>query len=205
MVIGVWQASVGFCKSMTSVSQTRLQLHYTGDRRFLQKHDNMEAAVIRNQTKLSCMKTNYLKMNWLIPTLGIAVVAGTYLAANTYLDLARKVEAEQAFVVTVDRVFQAQQLSSVLKTIQEGEVKGATRRLDILLCNQILRLDSDRASSDARTQALVEMAFQKIAAGRPKSGSGPVTGSVQKDDDAQAAAEKILTVNLASARGTQMK
>ena len=151
------------------------------------------------------MKTNYLKMNWLIPTLGIAVVAGTYLAATTYLDLARKTEAEQAFVVTVDRVYQAQQLSMALKTIQEGEIKGAAQRLDVLLCNQILRLDSELASSDARTKALVGMAFQRIAAGRPKAGSGPLAGSAQAVVDARTAAEKILTINLASARSTQTK
>src|ERR1035437_2899575 len=182
MVAGVWQASVGFCKCMTSVSQTRLPRHYTGKQRVLQKHDNMQAAVIQNQTKLSRMKTNYLKMNWLIPTLGVAVIAGTYLTATTYLDLERKTEAEQAFVGTVDRVYQTQELSSALKAIQAGEVKGAAQRIDLLLCNHILRLDSERPSSDARTKALVELAFQKIAAGRPKTGSGPVSGSVQKND-----------------------
>jgi hypothetical protein len=151
------------------------------------------------------MKTDYLKMNWLIPTLGIAVVAGTYLAATTYLDLARNVEAEQAFVVTVDRVYQSQQLSMALKTIQEGGVKEAAQRLDMLLCNQILRLDSELASGDARTKALVGMAFQRIAAGRPKTGSGPVAGSAREDGDARTAADKILTINLASARSTQAK
>ena len=205
MVIGVCPARVGLGISMASVSQTHLPRHYTGGQRVLQKHDNMEAAVIQNQTKLSRMKTNYLKMNWLIPMLGIAVVAGTYLTATTYLDVERKVEAEQAFVVTVDQVYQAQQIGSALKAIKEGEVKGAAERLDLLLCNRILRLDSELAASDARTKALIGMAFQKIAAARPKTESEPTAGGAQQIGDARTAAEKILTVNVASARGTQSK
>jgi hypothetical protein len=151
------------------------------------------------------MKTNYLKMNWLIPTLGIAVVAGTYLAATSYLDLARKTEDEQAFIATVDRLYQAQQLGAALKAIHEGEVNGAAQRLDLLLCNNILRLDSQLAASDARTRALVGLAFRKIAAIRPKIESGPLASSAQEGADAQTAAEKILTITVASARSTQMK
>ncbi len=151
------------------------------------------------------MKTNCLKMNWLIPTLGIAVIAGIYLTASTYLDLEQRVEAEQAFVVTVDRVYQAQQLSMALKSFQAGEVKDAAQRVDLALCNQILRLDSELAASDARTKALVGMAFERIAAARPKTGHEPQAGTVQRGDDARTAAEKILTITVASARGTQMK
>jgi hypothetical protein len=171
----------------------------------LRKHDNAGAVVIQNLTTFNCMKTNYFKMNWLIPTLGIAVVAGTYLAVTNYLDLERQMEAEQAFVVTVDHVYQAQQLGTALKAIQDGEVKGAVRRLDLLLCNNIFRLDSELASSDARTKALVGMAFQRIAAVRPKTGSGALTSSAREGDDAQAAAEKNITTKVASARSMPAK
>ena len=125
------------------------------------------------------MKTNYLKMNWLIPALGIAVIAGTYLVATTYLDFERHTETEQALAATVDRLYESQQISSALKAIHEGEMNGAAQRLETLLCDNVIRLDSELASSDARTRALVGMAYQRIAAVRPKTGSAPLASSAQ--------------------------
>src|ERR1019366_2066272 len=38
----------------------------------LHKYDNAEASVIQDEVRLNRMKTTYLKMNWLIPLLGIS-------------------------------------------------------------------------------------------------------------------------------------
>ena len=62
------------------------------------------------------MKTRYIKMDWLIPVLGIAVVAGSLLAGTTYLNLERKIHADEAFTATLDRLYQDHQLSVALKT-----------------------------------------------------------------------------------------
>ena len=55
------------------------------------------------------MKTRYLKIDWLIPVLGIAVVAGSLVAATTYLDLERQAQAEESFTATLDRLYEDQQ------------------------------------------------------------------------------------------------
>jgi hypothetical protein len=171
----------------------------------LQKHDTAAAAVVQDQTKLNRMKTRYLKMNWLIPLLGIAVVVGSVVAATTYLDLERKADAEEAFTATLDRLYQDHQLSAALKAIHEGEVKKAARLLDFLLCDGILRIDSELVSADARTRAFVEDAFRRIATVRPKTVSRSAAGSTQERSDDQAAAERILSKVLAVAHTAQAK
>ena len=151
------------------------------------------------------MKIKYLKIDWLIPVLGIAVVAGSLLAGTTYLNLERRIQADEAFTATLDRLFQDQQLSTALKTIHDGEVDVAAKRLDLLLCGHIIRTDSELASADARTRRFVEDGFRRIATLRPKSAQGAAGASTQECNDDQAAAEKILTIALASAPNTQTK
>ena len=151
------------------------------------------------------MKTSYLKMNWLFPVLGITVVAGTVLAARTYLDVERRTHAEETLTTTIDRLYQDHQLSAVLKSIHDGQADAAARRLDMILCGNILRLDAESASADARTRGYVQDAFQRMALVRPKTANGAMAGSAQECNDDRAAAEKILTIALASARNTQTK
>ncbi len=162
-------------------------------RSILQKHDNAEVAVGNDHTKLNFMKTRYLKTDWLIPLVGIAVVAGSLVAGSTYLDLERQIHADEAFTATVDRLYQDQMLSAALKTIHDGEVNVAARRLDLLLCEHILRTDAELGSADARTRAFVGDAFRRIALVRPKTANGAAAGSAQECNDDQIAAEKVLS------------
>ena len=150
------------------------------------------------------MKTRYIKIDWLIPVLGIAVVAGSLLAGTTYLNLERKIHADEAFTATLDRLYQDQQLSAALKTIHDGEVGVAAQRLDLLLCGHILRTNSELASADPRTRTFVEDAFRRMARVRPKSPNGAATGSAQECSDDQTAAQRILDLALASDHSTQI-
>jgi hypothetical protein len=171
----------------------------------LQKCDNAEAANVQNSLELSDMKTRYMKIDWLIPLAGIAVVAGSLLAATTYLDLNRKIRACETFGATVDRLFQDQKLSTALKAIHDGKVDGAAQRLDLLLCQSIVQLNSELASADPRTRAYVEDAFRRIARLRPKADAAPAGSPDQERSDDQIAAEKILTLALAGDHSTQTK
>ena len=137
--------------------------------------------------------------------LGIAVVAGSVLAATTYLDLQRKTQAAEAFTATVDRLYQDHQLSAALKVIHEGQVEAAAQRLDLLVCGNILRTDSELASADARTRVFVQEAFRRLALVRPMGAKGAAPGSTQECNDDRAAAERILTIALASPHNTQTK
>lgn len=143
------------------------------------------------------MKTRYLKMDWLIPVLGIAVVAAGLMAGTNYLNLERKIQANEALMATLDRVYQDQQLSLALKTLHDGEADVAAQRLDQLLCGHILTTNSELASADARTRTVVEDAFRRIARIRPKTADGAAAGSAHESNGGLAAAQRILEQALA--------
>jgi hypothetical protein len=138
------------------------------------------------------MKTKCIRTNWLIPFVGIAVVAATVATAKAYLDLERQTQASEVLAVTLDRLYQDHQLSMALKTLHDGDAAAAARRLDLLLCEHIVRLDSELASADARTRTYVEDAFQRIALVRPRVVQAQSANSATECSDDQIAAERIL-------------
>jgi hypothetical protein len=137
------------------------------------------------------MKTNYMKMDRLIPWLGIALVAGGVAAAAAYLDLQRKIHSAEAFAVTLDHLYQDESLSLALKTLHDGDVVAAVQRLDLLLCDDILRLDSELVSADDRKAAYVKYAFVRMARSRPRN-PDTTAGAAQELNADQIKAEKIL-------------
>jgi hypothetical protein len=145
------------------------------------------------------MKTISLRINWLVPFVGIAVVVGTMVATRTYVELERKADAADAFGGTLDRMFHDQELSMALEQIQRGEVAAAAQRLDRLLCQDVIRADSDLDNADALTRATVQDALRRIALIRPKAVPGAVSGSAQQSTDGQLEAERILTLALGMA------
>ena len=137
------------------------------------------------------MKTKYVSMDRLIPLLGIALVAAGVAAAATYLDLERKAHSGEAFAATLDRLYQSQRLSAALKTMHDGDANAATQRLDLLLCDNILIINSETASANELSRAYVKDIFVRIARLRPKN-PDTATGEAQKLDSDQIQAEKIL-------------
>jgi hypothetical protein len=134
-----------------------------------------------------------VKLDRLLPLLGIALVAGTVLEAATFFGLERKIQSDQAFAATLDRLYQDQKLCSALKTIQEGDVRAAARCLDLMLCDDILAINSQLASADERTRSYVEDAFARLALLRP--GNALVTARAQQElYDDQIQAEKVLAL-----------
>jgi hypothetical protein len=150
------------------------------------------------------MKTNYIKINRLIPWLGSVLIAGGVVTAATYLDLERTTHSAQASTATLNRLCRDLQLGSVLKRIHAGEVDEAAKVLDLLLCGDILLSNAELASSDAETQALVQDTFRSIARVRPKTEEAR-TGPTQEHINDQLAAEQILARACAAARNTAMK
>jgi hypothetical protein len=155
------------------------------------------------------MKTQYLKMNWLIPVLGMVVVADSLVAGSTYLKLERRINSEEALTATLDRLYQDQRISSVLKSMHNGELDGelelAMQRLDLLLCGSILKTDAEMDSADVRTRIFAEDAFRRIALLRPMNPHSAVAGSAQDCCDDQSAAQRILELALASDHSTQAR
>lgn len=151
------------------------------------------------------MKTKYLEIDWLVPLVGIAVVVGGIVAARTYFDLERKTQADEALAQTVGRLYQDQKVNAALKLIHDGDMKGAAQRLDALLCEDILRLNRELASADARTRAFMEDALRRMALARPGIAAGAASGSGQERSEDQLAAEMILRKALGNTQTAQVR
>ncbi len=150
------------------------------------------------------MKTNSMRIDWLIPFLGVAVVAGSLAVVTTYCNLEQKMRESDAFGATIDRLYLDQKLSAALKAIHEGKVDTAAQSLDLLLCESILQLNGELGSADARTRAYTENAFRRIALLRPQLDSAGAGGSAVECSEDQVAAERILTRALLLAQATQV-
>ena len=146
------------------------------------------------------MKTSCWKKDWLSLLVGTVVIAGTVVAATAYFGIERRIRAEEAFTATLDRLSADQELSLALKEIHEGKANAAAERMDLLLCDHILLTDSELASASARKRSYVELAFQRIARLRPKTGGPAPAHSARECDNDQAAAERILNAVLSLPR-----
>jgi hypothetical protein len=144
------------------------------------------------------MKTSYFNKNWVIPLLGIAVAVGGITARTTYLGLERQTRSADVLQNMLDHLHQDQKLSLALKKIHDGDVTAAARQLDVLLCDDIIRLNSDLEWADGHTKTCVEDVFRRIARVRPptpeKSSDSIATGEA----DALGAAQRILALAMSS-------
>jgi len=133
-------------------------------------------------------------VDWLISVLGMAVVAGCLVAAINYRDLERQAQAEAAFIPALERLSCDHTLSLALKALHDGEVDRAARRLDLLVCWDILRTDAELASADPETRAWAEDIFRKIAQVRPKTAEGAADSGGPRAP-AQQVLERALTAD----------
>ncbi len=180
-------------------------MHVLSLTEILQKHDTAQGAVDQTRLTLKVMKTIFAKKSWVIPLLGSVLVAGALVAVKSYCNLEQRTHEAEALSATLGRLYDDQQLSMALKSMHDGDVKEAARRLDQLLCNNILLTNAERASADPRTQAFVEEAFRRIALTRPKVTSEGQAGPGQGSFESQAAVEKVLSGFLTSGQTVQAR
>ena len=145
-------------------------------------------------------KLRCFRIDWLIPVLGIGMVAGFVVAATTYRELERQAHAGEIFMPALDCLSHDLTLSLVLKTLHDGEVDRAAQRLDLLLCWDILRADAELASADAQTRAWTEEMLRRIARVRPKTAEGAADSG-----GARAPAQQILERALAADHGDRTR
>jgi hypothetical protein len=127
------------------------------------------ATVLRNQAKANHMKINYNRTNWLIPVLGIALVAAGVMAATTYLDLERKNHSAEASMAIIRGLHKDFQLGSALKTIHEEGVSTGVEPLDLMLCEDVIAIHSRLAALEEWDRAFIKNAFARLALIRPNS------------------------------------
>jgi hypothetical protein len=128
---------------------------------------------------------------WYISLVGIVVVAVGVMAAATYLGLERKIVSGQAYAAMLERLYHDQQLSVVLRTIHDGEADTAARRLDLILCDDILAVNSQLASASNAERDYAQTMFAQIARQRPGNGETFAVAITKLSND-QIEAERIL-------------
>ena len=140
----------------------------------------------------------YLKRNWVIPLLGVAVAVGGAMARTTYLGLERETQSADVLQNMLDHLHQDQKLSLALKKIHDGDVAVAAQQLDLLLCADIIRVNSELEWADDHTKTCVGDVFRRIARVRPQVPEGSSSGIASGEADAQETAQRILSLAMAS-------
>jgi len=137
------------------------------------------------------MKTDSIRINWMMPVVGIVLTACALMAAAPYLGIKRFNHASQDFGATLDRLYQDQKLSAALKEIHKGDVGTAAQRLDMMLCNDIVRVNSQLGSASDAERVFVRGIFARIARVRPNNAETTGGGAYTPTRD-QTEAERIL-------------
>jgi hypothetical protein len=160
---------------------------------------------VKSKRKNEIMKTSYLKINWLIPLGGAAMIAGCLMAGTTYLGLERSMQADNALSATVERLVQDQEISALLRKIHNGEVEAAAEWLDRRLCGDVLRLNDELESADPLTRTYVQDSFRRIAVLRPKPATGAAAAAAPGCNLDRAAAERVLAQALGTSQIAQTR
>ena len=151
------------------------------------------------------MKTRRLRLDWLIPVLGIAAVVGGMMAATTYVRLEKDTQSAQSLANTLEHLYQDQTISLALRKIHAGEVAAAAQQVDVLLCDNVLQLNADLGSADAQTRAYVGHGFRRIERVRPKTPEAAASGAIPPTTMDQAEAQRILALAVGSQQMAESK
>jgi hypothetical protein len=151
------------------------------------------------------MKTRFVRMDWLVRLLGIAVLAGGMTAATTYLGLERETRSAESLKNTMEHLYQDQNISLALRKIHDGDVAAAAQQLDILLCDDILQLNADLASADDLTRTYVGYGFRRMGRVRPKTPEASSGEAVPPTTMDQAEAQRVLALAMADQRAAEAK
>ena len=133
------------------------------------------------------MKRNHLTINPVIAVLifvfAAAVLADFVLADFVLADFVRadfvragaecrnarrQTRADEQLATLLDRLYYDQRVSSALKLLHHGDTAAAARVLDVTLCTDVVRIDSETALADSRTRESVLHCFGQIGRTRPE-------------------------------------
>jgi hypothetical protein len=137
------------------------------------------------------MKNNSINVKWLIPALGIGLIGGGFLGATTHSKLERLHRSGEAEYAALGRLTFDASLCQVLRMLHEGNVPPAAQRLDVLLCDDILALNSELAPLEGADRGFVSNTFRRLSLVRPTCATLLAETGQQPTDD-QMRAETIL-------------
>jgi hypothetical protein len=133
-----------------------------------------------------------------IPMLGLAVAIGAMVVRSNYLRLEQETRSADALQVMMDHLYQDQNLSLALRQIHDGDVAAAAQQLDVLLCDDIVRLNSDLEDADDHTRACVGDVFRRIGRVRPAISEPAASGVASGATVTQTSAQRILGLAMAN-------
>jgi hypothetical protein len=138
------------------------------------------------------MKTNNWRVECLVAVLGVGVVVAVLIGVRSYVRVEREARATEALTATLDQLYHDQSLSLAIRRIHEGDAAGASRQMDLLLCDDILLLKAQLGSADERTRTLVADGFRRIGRVRPRTEPAVSTAAGYEGSEDQVAAQRIL-------------
>jgi hypothetical protein len=144
------------------------------------------------------MKTSTVRMNWLIPLLGVVLLGGGFAGARSYLGFEQQIGTDLEFQATIDRIGEACDLLQVQRQFHNGGCPEAARRLDECLSASVVTLNRELASPDEQTQVMLNVFFEFMA--RHQSQRSPAAASLHAAPRVtELGAQKIVAQTLASA------
>jgi hypothetical protein len=148
--------------------------------------------------ELNHMKTNTVRMNWLIPLLGVVLVVGGLTAGRSYLGFQQTIDTHLQFQATLQQVDEACRLLQIQTQVQKGGCAGSVPSLDESLSGSLVTLDRELASPNERTRDVVNVFFEFMA--RHQSQRSPAAASLPAAPRVtELGAQKIVAQTLASA------
>jgi hypothetical protein len=114
------------------------------------------------------MKTNHIKLERWAAWAAIAVTVCGLMGATAYVGGEQETHPEMSNA-TMLRLCQDLRVASVLRKLHAGEVKPAMRELDLLLCDDVIGINSLLGSAKREDRALIKGAFRSIGLIRPPS------------------------------------
>ncbi len=132
-------------------------------------------------------------VRWVSVALGTALLIGLLGMGVAYLKVQREILSIERYGTLVDRAYYNEQVSLVLKQFRNGDAVGAADRLDLTLCDEILRIESETGAADGKTREFALETYRMIARLRPSRPGMTASNGVPRQCSAdQVAAQKIL-------------
>jgi hypothetical protein len=137
------------------------------------------------------MKDKNINIKWLIPSLGIALVAGGLMGAAINSKLEQEAHFGEGDRGALERLRLEDGICCGLRALHAGDVNSAAQQLDRVLCEDILLLSSELASLEVVDRAFMKNAFARFSTVRPTCAALQARTSQQPNDD-EVKAERLL-------------
>ncbi len=136
------------------------------------------------------MKTKTVKIDWLIPLLGIALVCGGYFLVRSWIGFQEEVRSNEQLEVTLERVREASDLCQIMTQAKAGGCVVAAQHLDEMLAATLASDGVRIASTQAESRVTLETFIRFID--RRRSESPPMAGDVPGGGSGYGAAEQMM-------------